>query len=556
MRIRDLQTQTWATTHAGAAALDDNALVKLLAALGDHPAADQQALMTALGAPGVTRAQQLDLVKTGLDADELEDVAEILKEQGGRLSPGGRNFLEALLGRAPLQQDAPMLQVSANGAGLNALTLPDATVEVVNMSTAPSALARLEDGVAVGRTDTWGRFQGGVAGAQEGDVLRVRARDATGRTSDWVNVRVTGGQSDMRAAYVALNRLRLEARADGTVALEHHTSKPLTEPDAKVRFQNQSTGAFVDVTVDYKGSIPKDLSLPGKPGDTISVSVTDGAGNTNFAYSAGVLTVPAVRTAGDLEDPAPLNKDRGGSGPTRVVAPLTVNGPTADDVKQGAIGNCYVPASLAAVAHANAADIEEIIKDNGDGTFTVRLYPVDNGLVGDPVFVDVDADLHTDWSGKPRYASTTGWVGGVKELWVSLIEKAYAKWRGSYEVVAQGGSVGMMQSHLLGRHNAEHWTNTNTPAQLWDALTAGVRENRAMSAGTFGTQESARYSGTSVYANHAYSVLGAVEENGQKLVVLRNPWGSGEPAGDGKDDGVFRLPLEKFIQLYQVLNVC
>ena len=51
MRIRDLQTQTWATTHAGAAALDDNALVKLLAALGDHPAADQQALMTALGAP-------------------------------------------------------------------------------------------------------------------------------------------------------------------------------------------------------------------------------------------------------------------------------------------------------------------------------------------------------------------------------------------------------------------------------------------------------------------------------------------------------------------------
>ncbi len=250
MRIRDLQTQTWATTHAGAAALDDNALVKLLAALGDHPAADQQALMTALGAPGVTRAQQLDLVKTGLDADELEDVAEILKEQGGRLSPGGRNFLEALLGRAPLQQDAPMLQVSANGAGLNALTLPDATVEVVNMSTAPSALARLEDGVAVGRTDTWGRFQGGVAGAQEGDVLRVRARDATGRTSDWVNVRVTGGQSDMRAAYVALNRLRLEARADGTVALEHHTSKPLTEPDAKVRFQNQSTGAFVDVTVD------------------------------------------------------------------------------------------------------------------------------------------------------------------------------------------------------------------------------------------------------------------------------------------------------------------
>jgi hypothetical protein len=457
---------------------------------------------------------------------------------------------------SPLPVDPPTLQVTADANGLNAVSAPGATVEAINLSTAPSTFARLEDMAEVGRTDAWGRFQGGVAGAQEGDVLRVRARDANGRTSDWVNIRVTGNQGDARAAFVALNRLKLEARPDGQVTLEHHTRRPLTEPGATLRFQNQSTGTYVDVTVDANGSIPKGLLLAGKPGDTISVAVSDGAGNTNLAFTAGVLTVPGPRATGNLVDPSPLNKDASRGGPTHVDAPLFVDGASSADVKQGAIGNCYVPASLAAVAHADAADINEIIQDRGDGTFTVRLFPVDNGMIGDPVFVDVDADLHTGWGGQPRYASATGFDRGAPELWVSLVEKAYAQFRGGYEVVAQGGSVGMMQSQLLGRPNVEHWTNSRTPEQVWDALLAGTREHRAMSAGTYGTQESARYNGSGVHANHAYSVLGAVEENGQKLVELRNPWGSGEPTGNGADDGVFRLPLERFMALYQVLNVC
>lgn len=556
MRIRDLQTQAWAATHSGPAPVDDNALVRLLAALGDHSAADADALLTALSAPGVTREQQLALVKAGLDADERADVTVILQDMGGNLSAGARNFLEALLGLAPLDQRAPMLQVRADGGGISVLSMPNATLEAANLSTAPAGFNRLDDAVTLGLTDAWGRFQGGLPGAQEGDVLRVRTRNGDGTASDWVTLRVSGTQGDMRAAFVALNRLRLEPQPNGTVSLNQHTRRPLTEPGATLRFCNQGTGAFLDVKVDARGAIPKGLSLPGNPGDTFSVAVSDGAGNTNLAITAGVLTVPARRISGELADPAPLNKDRNSGAPTRVDAPLTANGATADDVKQGSIGNCYVPASLAAVAHADSADIDEIIRDNGDGTFTVRLYPVDNGSIGDPVFLDVDADLHLGWGGAPRYASTTGWTGGVKELWVSLIEKAYALYRGGYEVVAQGGSVGVMQSHLLGRPNVEHWTNQRSADQMWDALLAGVREKRAMSAGTFGTQESARYNGTGVHANHAYSVLGAEMDNGQRYVILRNPWGSGEPSGNGRDDGVFRLPVERFLELYQVLNVC
>ena len=49
-------------------------------------------------------------------------------------------------------------------------------------------------------------------------------------------------------------------------------------------------------------------------------------------------------------------------------------------------------------------------------------------------------------------------------------------------------------------------------------------------------------------------MVGYKEEGGKKFVQLRNPWGESEPAGDGKNDGVFYLELSKFTTLYQTLN--
>ena len=77
-----------------------------------------------------------------------------------------------------------------------------------------------------------------------------------------------------------------------------------------------------------------------------------------------------------------------------------------------------------------------------------------------------------------------------------------------------------------------------------------------MAAGTHGTVEAVRYTNSGVHANHAYSVLGVKEENGQQLIVLRNPWGNGEAGSDGTDDGIFELPLADFVWLFQVVNIC
>jgi hypothetical protein len=366
-------------------------------------------------------------------------------------------------------------------------------------------------------------------------------QDGQGRVSSWLNVRAQqAGLADPRAAIVNVSRLAAAALPGGSVAVEPKSRLPVCEPGAVIRVTNTRTGHATDVTVDAHGTIPR-LLLPGMARDTLSVAVSDGGGNTDFSLVAGSLLVPPL-VVGDpqVPDPGPLSRDAWLRA-HRAVGAAFPEAVRASDVRQGQIGDCYVPATCAAVAHAEPEAIRDLVRDNGNGTWTVTFHPAGSP----PVEVSVDGDLYGE-VGRPRY--------GKGQFWFSLVEKALAQWRGSYEVVGQGGSVGQMMSEILGRPNTEHRLCGQSPDH--DAILEGTRQRRAMAAGTYGTAESARYTNSGVYANHAYSVLGAGQEQGQRYVTLRNPWGSGEPAGDGVDDGVFRLPLERFMTLYQVLNVC
>jgi hypothetical protein len=53
---------------------------------------------------------------------------------------------------------------------------------------------------------------------------------------------------------------------------------------------------------------------------------------------------------------------------------LFVNGVSYNDVDQGQLGDCSFMASLASVAALDPNFIYEMITDNHDGTYTVRLY--------------------------------------------------------------------------------------------------------------------------------------------------------------------------------------
>ena len=255
---------------------------------------------------------------------------------------------------------------------------------------------------------------------------------------------------------------------------------------------------------------------------------------------------PPPPTPKDLADPTVLTKHTTDTTWKPVTdGKLVVDSISFDDVVQGSIGDCYLAASLSALAHANPDLIKNAIKDNGDNTYTVRLY--ENGR---EVKVTVDGDLATGATGNQRYAkSRTG-----NEMWVGLMEKAFAQWKGGYEAIGNGGTAGSVISAVTGK--SASWTTTASNLNaVYEQVKTGTANHKPMAAPTHGTTSGVDYNGTGVYANHMYTVLGASEEAGQKYIQLRNPWGRSEHGSDGKDDGIFKMKLEDFGKLYVGVNI-
>lgn len=140
------------------------------------------------------------------------------------------------------------------------------------------------------------------------------------------------------------------------------------------------------------------------------------------------------------------------------------------------------------------------------------------------------------------------------ELWFPLVEKAWATWKGGYEAVGRGGVQNQVFEAVLGRPAG--WlavSEQSAPDGVWDTMQATLKAGLPLGAATHNVDDG-RYANTGVHANHGYTVLAAELEQGQRVVTLRNPWGEGEPRGDGVDDGVFKLRLDEFQRLYGQLQ--
>ncbi len=254
-------------------------------------------------------------------------------------------------------------------------------------------------------------------------------------------------------------------------------------------------------------------------------------------------------TTKDLADPSILTKHEGQLNWNPVAGgKLFVDGVSHDDVIQGSIADCYLAGALSSLAQANPKAIENAIKDNGDGTFNVRFY--ENAGYNRPmkeVNITIDGDMPmAEGATKGKYAKARD----AAEMWPGLIEKAYAQWKGGYEAIGNGGHATAVLTAITGKGTTSSNTSYTPADQLFKSIQTATAANRPVTAGTHGKDSGVDYNGTGVYAWHVYSVMGAVEEGGQKFVQLRNPWGNTEPGSDGKDDGIFKMKLEDFTKLY------
>ena len=124
---------------------------------------------------------------------------------------------------------------------------------------------------------------------------------------------------------------------------------------------------------------------------------------------------------------------------------LIKDGLAAGDVAQGELGDCYLLGAMSSIASRNL--LGPLIKPGVDprecinkGFLTFLLYKF-----GEWVEVSVDTLIPCNEESMPIFAHGKD----PSELWVPLLEKAYAKLHGSYEAL-DGGSVSAALVDLTG----------------------------------------------------------------------------------------------------------
>jgi len=263
------------------------------------------------------------------------------------------------------------------------------------------------------------------------------------------------------------------------------------------------------------------------------------------------LPAPVTPARKDLPDPAVLDKHADTLKWDWLPGSLFVDGAKETDVIQGQIANCYMVSAFAAVAEQSPDVIKNAFTDNGDGTYTVHLFNV--SPEGDKTKNDVVIDGQLPLS----YGSLSYAKGADRsELWVPLLEKAFAQSKGGYEGIGKGGQAGAVMAALTGRPNSYSamYAGMNTDA-IYDTVKTAMAAGKSATAGTHGEEDAALYAGTGLHAWHSYTVLGVSEENGAKMVTLRNPWGRSEAGNDGTDDGVFKLDMASFAKYYTGVHI-
>jgi len=235
---------------------------------------------------------------------------------------------------------------------------------------------------------------------------------------------------------------------------------------------------------------------------------------------------------------------------------LFSDGISPNDIRQGSLGDCYFLSSLSVLAE-KPERIEKLFChhiENKFGVYCVTMYC--GGIMTD-VIVD-DYFLCFEDDKRPVFSHSDG-----PELWVLLVEKAYAKIHGSYYNI-ESGTASTALSELTGGPAIARNSPGKDPDEVWKELTLHNRLDHAICSGACEGAEMKDLFG--IVGDHAYSVTDLKDYLGNRLIRLRNPWGKTEwngkwgdkdtkswtPAAkralhyEDADDGNFWMPFEEW----------
>ncbi|KAL9131646.1 MAG: hypothetical protein Q9217_000457 [Psora testacea] len=274
---------------------------------------------------------------------------------------------------------------------------------------------------------------------------------------------------------------------------------------------------------------------------------------------------------------------------------------SASDVRQGFNGDCWFLSALCAISNKkHLIDRVCVARDEQVGVYGFVFHRDGewfHTVIDDKLYLTASDWWESSDSGRQTFGLINrqdaeesyrkAYQTGSKalyfaqcreenETWLPLLEKAFAKAHGDYSSI-EGGFTGEAIEDLTGGVTTELFTTDILDKdRFWKEEILKVNDKFLFgcSTGTFdkwqdsevASQTGAR---SGIIRQHAYSIMDALEKNGQKLLKIRNPWGTDEWRGawsDGSeqwtpewmqlldhrfgDDGMFWISYDDLLRKY------
>ena len=255
-----------------------------------------------------------------------------------------------------------------------------------------------------------------------------------------------------------------------------------------------------------------------------------------------------------------------------------VEGATIDDIKQGDINDCYFLSAIGSLCNYpdffdKLFHIKEKSEEHAYGIYLYlngkwKLVLIDDYfpyVVKDCVFKELSFSCSVQ-----------------NEIWVSLVEKAWAKVNGCYAKIGCGGfsyeAFDVLTEAYTEQVNITEYKREKKEEDLWAKIVDSFSKKYVITAGTPCAKALYQYG---LCPGHAYTIINVYKVNTcfgeERLVKLKNPWGNTEfngewsdysdrwtpeikaqceyPEEENDDDGIFYMSFEDFIKCFSNMDI-
>ena len=221
---------------------------------------------------------------------------------------------------------------------------------------------------------------------------------------------------------------------------------------------------------------------------------------------------------------------------------IFIDDPLIENIKQSKhINNCYFLAALGALCKKDGDIVKNMFHSTEitkEGVYGIYFY-----MNGEKQLVLIDNCLAYDKNNNLYFGSSFNKC----EMWVSLIEKAWAKIKGGYAKIYEGLASEAFD-FLTGAYTKSIKIKNRKKNKLWEDLKNA--NEFPCCAGTITTDYLGFFDGfsnTGLQGGHDYTILEVNEENG-RTVKIRDPYGE-------KKRGILTITFKEFIKYFLLLEI-